>query len=250
VAHEKVGAILAAQNKLDEALVCFGGSLAIAQTLASTDPDNAAWQRDVSISQARIADILAAQNKLNDALIMYRHGQTIAKSLHDRDPNNAEWTRDLLVCSERLGDVLKSQGLIYDALAAYRESLGLAKTLVEKDPAHLRWRNDFRFIVDRIGGVAYRFLFIGQFATALQITEEAISLAPDNIPICANLAHALMLLGRIDEARKIYVRYDIKEEIQGTKSWRDILLQDFGELRLAGLTRPLMDEIEKEFARN
>ncbi len=56
-----------------------------------------------------------------------------------------------------------------------------------------------------------------------------------------------MSLGREDEARAIYLRYR-GEKVEGEKSWVAAILEDFAELRKAGLTHPLMDEIETTFA--
>ena len=57
-----------------------------------------------------------------------------------------------------------------------------------------------------------------------------------------------MLLGRVDEARALYLQYRGTKNVLDQKSWETIVLEDFGELRKAGLINPLMDEIEKQFA--
>ena len=57
-----------------------------------------------------------------------------------------------------------------------------------------------------------------------------------------------MFLGRLDEARALYLRYRGAQKVQGDKSWEAVVLEDFAELRKAGLVHPLMDEIEKTFA--
>lgn len=54
-----------------------------------------------------------------------------------------------------------------------------------------------------------------------------------------------MLLGRVDEARAIYLRYRAKTNVVDGKSWETIILDDFTELRNAGLNHPLMDELAK-----
>ena len=56
-----------------------------------------------------------------------------------------------------------------------------------------------------------------------------------------------MLLDRVDEARAIYLQHRGQKNVQG-RSWEAIVLDDFAELRKAGLTHPLMAEIEKRFA--
>jgi hypothetical protein len=36
--------------------------------------------------------------------------------------------------------------------------------------------------------------------------------------------------------------------VQDEKSWETVVLEDYAALRKAGLTNPLMDEIEKQFS--
>jgi hypothetical protein len=63
-----------------------------------------------------------------------------------------------------------------------------------------------------------------------------------------NRAHALMFLGRVDEARALYLKYRGQQQVQGDKSWEAVVLEDFAKIQKAGLTHPLMQEIEKAFA--
>jgi hypothetical protein len=64
--------------------------------------------------------------------------------------------------------------------------------------------------------------------------------------VYTNRAHALMLLNRTDEARVLYLKYRGMKNVVDDKSWG--VLEDFTELRKAGLTNPLMDEIKRRFA--
>jgi hypothetical protein len=57
-----------------------------------------------------------------------------------------------------------------------------------------------------------------------------------------------MFLDRMDEARAIYLRYRGEKNVMSGKSWEDIVIEDFNELRMIGLARPLMQEIEERFA--
>ena len=57
-----------------------------------------------------------------------------------------------------------------------------------------------------------------------------------------------MFLGRIDEARALYLKYRGQKDVLDGKSWEALILADFADLRKAGLSNPLMDEIEKLFA--
>jgi hypothetical protein len=57
-----------------------------------------------------------------------------------------------------------------------------------------------------------------------------------------------MFLGRVDEARALYLKYRGQQQVQGDKSWEAVVLEDFAKIQKAGLTHPLMQEIEKAFA--
>jgi predicted Zn-dependent protease len=103
-------------------------------------------------------------------------------------------------------------------------------------------------VINRIGGLAYNFVVAGDFTKALGAADQAISLAPDEIWLYTNRAHALMFLGRATEARAIYLQYRNRTDVQGGKSWVTLITEDFAELRKAGRTDPLMDDIEKRFA--
>jgi hypothetical protein len=86
------------------------------------------------------------------------------------------------------------------------------------------------------------------FTNGLAAADFAISLAPDETWLYSNRAHALMFLGRVNEARAIYLQRR-GEKIHEDKNWETVILHDFAELREKGHTHPLMDEIEKLFAK-
>ena len=108
-------------------LKSFREQLAIADRLARADPDNAAWQRDLSVSHDRIGDVLVAQSKLPEALKSFRDALAIRDRLARSDPDNADWQRGLAVSYDRVGDVLMSQGDLNAALKSFRDQLAIAE---------------------------------------------------------------------------------------------------------------------------
>ncbi len=147
----------------------------------------------------------------------------------------------------KIGDVLVAQGNLADALQSYRDSLTIMQRLVSLDSNNTQWRSDLKFVVRRIGALAYRFLLERDFTRALAAANQAISLAPDEIWLYKNRAHALMFAGRTDEAQIVYLKYRGVKDVQAGKSWETVILEEFADLRTRGLTNPLMDEIEKLF---
>src|SRR5262249_43417726 len=144
--------------------------------------------------------------------------------------------------------ILVAQNRFADALAAYRASLVGFKALAARQPDFGPLRDQVRENAEKIGGVAYSLVLAGDFATALEAADEALAVASHMIFIHGNRAHALMLLGRVDEARAVYLKYRGQEKVVGDKRWEVTVLEDFAEMRKAGLTHPLMGEIEKLFA--
>ena len=60
-------------------------------------------------------------------------------------------------------------------------------------------------------------------------------------------AHALMFLGRGEEAKALYLAYKGKPlPGQHGRLWERAIVLDFAEFRKAGLTHPMMADIEKE----
>jgi hypothetical protein len=52
----------------------------------------------------------------------------------------------------------------------------------------------------------------------------------------------------VDEAQSLYLQYRGTKNVAGAKSWETAILEDFAELRGAGLRDTLMTEIERRFA--
>jgi tetratricopeptide (TPR) repeat protein len=244
----RVGDVLRNQGKLDEALKEYRESLAVRERLAATDHSNTLWQRDVSTSYQRIGVVLAKQGKLDEALNAYRESLAISKRLVDTDHSNTDWQRDVSVSYSRIGDVLRDQGKLDEALKTYRDALAINQLLVAVDRSNVQWQNDLQLSIAQIGGISYRFVLARNFAEALEAADQAIALAPDKIRFNTNRAHALMFLDRTDEARALYLKYRGRQKVWGDQSWEAAILEDFAEFQKAGLTHPLMDQIEKLFA--
>jgi hypothetical protein len=56
-----------------------------------------------------------------------------------------------------------------------------------------------------------------------------------------------MMLGRVEEARAIYLRYRGEKNVREDKSWETIIAEDFAEMEKSGITSPLMAEIRESF---
>src|SRR5262249_31704131 len=75
----------------------------IAEPIAKADPGNAGWQRDLSVSHAKIGDVLRTQGDLPAALKEFEATHEIISRLAKSDPGNARWQRDLAVSPPSTG---------------------------------------------------------------------------------------------------------------------------------------------------
>ena len=66
--------MLAAQGNLTEALKWYRSGLDVADRLVKTNPENAGWQHNLSVSYSKVGDVLMAQGNLAEALKSYRDG--------------------------------------------------------------------------------------------------------------------------------------------------------------------------------
>jgi tetratricopeptide (TPR) repeat protein len=106
----KARRVLGSQGKLAEALDSYQQSLKIRQILAEQDKTNTGWQRDLSVSYAKVGEVLEAQGKLTEALDAYQQYLTILKRLAEQDKTNTGCQRDLIVSLHKVGTITAKMG--------------------------------------------------------------------------------------------------------------------------------------------
>ncbi|HTB64275.1 MAG TPA: hypothetical protein VK737_11890, partial [Opitutales bacterium] len=94
-------------------------------------------------------------------------------------------------------------------------------------------------LADAYQSLAWNDLFVQDFAGALAAAESGLQLDPGNLSQETNRAHALLFLGRVDEARQMYLGNRGKPMEAGSeRKWEDAILGDFDLLEAAGVTSP------------
>ena len=109
------------------------------------------------------------------------------------------------------------QGKLDDALKTYRNSLAMIKRLAATD--RISWQVDLGSLIQRFANIVYYFVMAGNFEQALAISNEVTAMAPDKVWLHTNHAHALMFVGRIEEARALYLTYRGTKNVLRGKSW-------------------------------
>jgi tetratricopeptide (TPR) repeat protein len=131
----------------------------------------------------------------------------------------------------------------------YAEALQLTEALAAKVEA-VETKRDGKPGEETAGAlveVAWRALFAREFTKALTVADRVHALLPDDLLIESNRAHALMFLGRGKQSKALYLAYKGKPlSGQDARPWEHVIVEDFAELRKAGLMHPMMADIEKE----
>ena len=101
-----------------------------------------------------------------------------------------------------------------------------------------------RWSAESLGHLAWYALFTRDYAEALAASKRALVFAPELVWIETNRAHALLLTGRVAEARVIYRAHKGKRLFEGhDKIWEDSIADDFEGLRGAGIVHPAFADI-------
>lgn len=90
-------------------------------------------------------------------------------------------------------------------------------------------------------------VFARKFAEVVTYADRAVEIEPPALQALTNKAHALMFLRREDDAKALYLAHR-GEVVDKDRKWEKAITDDFAELRKAGLSNPLMKEIETAFA--
>ena len=136
-----------------------------------------------------------------------------------------------------------------ETAGGYAEALRLVEALAAKVEAE-ETKSDGKPGEQTAGaltGVIWFALFAKEFTKALAVADRAHALFPDSLGIETNRAHALMFMGHDEQAKALYLAHKGEPRSgMNNKLWEQIIAEDFTKFRKAGLTSPMMADIEKE----
>ena len=145
--------MLVAQGNLPEALKSFRDSLAIADRLAKADPNNAGWQRDLSVSLSKVGDVLVAQGNLPEALeIVPRQPRDCRPPRQGRSQQRRLAARSLRLLRQS-GRCARGARQPAEALKSFRDSLAIEDRLAKADPNNAGWQRDLSVSYNKVGDV-------------------------------------------------------------------------------------------------
>jgi tetratricopeptide (TPR) repeat protein len=247
-AESEIGDDFYRHDKPQEALDAHLAAEAIDQNLVSKFADNSSYQEKLARDERQIGEVLDAQKQYDQAIDRFQKSLSISQGLSDKEQVGSQIWHDISVTHLDMGDTLTEVKKFEEALKEYRDAIETAKVAADNSATGWQAKNDMRMSGRRIGALAYQLVLAKEYDKALEAADFAISLSlpPDAAWMRMHRAHALMFLGRVDEAREIYLRFR-GFSIQRERLWEDYVRNQFADLRDHGLSHPLMGEIEKIF---
>ena len=166
------------------------------EQLASADPSNVDWKRDLGLCQSNIGDTLRAQGNLAGARDALLEDMVGIMHLGVVDPSNAALRmHDLRISFIKYGEVLRDQGNLDGALNAFLKAMEITTIFATKDPSNAYWQHDLAVNYERIGSVLQaKGDLVGTLNTyfkSLAITTRCASADPSNThwQHCLSISH-------------------------------------------------------------
>jgi tetratricopeptide (TPR) repeat protein len=240
----RIGKAEAGTGTLEEAVTAYRE--------ASKEWTHESSAQDWAMEQNNIGDVLweisqrvSGPQALQEAIVAYQNVLQIRERL--KDP--VGWARaqvsaclSLWTLGYRLADHAKQAA---GAAACHDAQDTLMIIIKARDSIPVAYTHQAG---EAMGAFSYLFIFIHDYQAALDAADTVLATFSDLDWVNVNRAHALMFLGRSDEAKKIYLGQR-RPNTNDSDSWRASIRSDFGSFRKAGLALPLMDDVERAFAK-
>jgi len=263
----------------------YGNALSMGM-LGSLYADGAGVEKDYAkarewYEKAAAKDRVLAALAMNNLGVLYENGQGVPQDfVKAREWYEKAAAKDYAPAMHNLGMLYDNgQGLVQDYAKArewFEKAADkgdvYAKTALEQLPIHeakatgrypeaLRLQEAFAAkteadetkrdgkpgeeTAEQLSQITWYALFAREFPKALAVADRAHALFPDHLLIESNRAHALMFTEHAVEGKALYLAYKGKS-IKGSKLWERAIADDFAKFQKAGLTHPMMADIEKE----
>jgi tetratricopeptide (TPR) repeat protein len=175
----------------------------VCERLVAREPDNLAYQRELSIALNNVGRIREKRGRLEDALELFNRSREIKETLVAREPENLAHQRDFSIALNNVGRIRESQGRLDDALAQFDRSRVISETLVTREPENLAHQRGLSIALENVGRIREK---QGRLEDALDlfdrsrvIRESLVAREPENLGHQRDLSVALNNVGRIRE---------------------------------------------------
>jgi tetratricopeptide (TPR) repeat protein len=138
-ANTNLGTVLMQEHRYREAASTYQSLLGEAEALASAEPGNMVYARQLDQDLAWLADAYEDSGDLDRALVTRRRQLQLLSQLQPIDPRNNQLQRDAMTAHRAVGRLLASRGDIKGALPEVLKSVDLSRVLLKIEPGNTDW---------------------------------------------------------------------------------------------------------------
>jgi len=227
--YARAGGIRRDRDELEKAAAITRRAIELGRVLVVSDPASTLNMGALSESASSLGFTLWRMNDLKGALEAYREVLDIDFRLAERDPTNQSRQRDLAIAHSNVGEMLRDLGNVTEALDSQLAAVAILGPLVAANPDQAEWRYALASADVELGN---SYDSLGRRSPAVDAWSRAVELLADiarergDLYYLDTYARALLLLGRVDEAKPVV------EELRA-KGWNSATLLDLS--RRSGL---------------
>ncbi|HET9355216.1 MAG TPA: hypothetical protein VFO42_03515 [Sphingomicrobium sp.] len=135
-----LGVALYDQQRFSEATKSFQQALGTMQALATADPDNDEYQKQLSEALAWLADAHLATGRIDEGSALRERHVALLKSVIARRGGDVEYRQRLVLGYQRLGNLYAARGQLDDAEQSLRAAVSESTSLLAVEPTNNKWR--------------------------------------------------------------------------------------------------------------
>ena len=212
-------AILYGQTeRYGESVNMFNAALEIFHRLAKDNP--AAFEPDLAEAQWHLAILYRETQRYNESVNMYNAALETYKRLAKENPSTYE------------SDVLNIENIlisVYSQMGDYQSAYSLNTDLIQTFKEHFIQNQDnwHKLYVAALTNQSFYANLLGRFSEGEELARETLLIDPEATVANTNLAAALLMQGKTDEAERLYRQYKTE--------YKDGFIGDFAEMERVGV---------------
>lgn len=213
-AYNRIGRLLSALGRDDEARAYYDQARALLERLVASRPDDVELQRDLTFNVQQIAYQHRVAGRLAEALEIYRK----VLVLLEQDATDPPQLHGVSATRDQIGRILSEQGKLEEAFEEHRRCAELLERALALAPDAAPYRRDLAVAYDRMGLIeqqrGHATAALGHLKKSLEISQRLCETDPADLKALANVASAHCRIGEIQlaageggAARQSFERY-------------------------------------------
>ena len=246
---DKIGGLLLQMNDLPGASVAFDEELEFDRKLYARNPNGKTAQQNLVFTLNRVADLSKRQYDRGRAARIYGESLGIDRQLSASYPDEASVQEKYASNAKQLADLLLAIANIEGAKAAYGDQFaGLMRLIYIRRKAFVAGGSTMpESLGVALGEATWAGLLSNHPREVIDLADDALKLDPTRFAVEVNRATALLLSGRVAEARTVYDKLGKTPHPNDARlSWIESVKEDLALLRRLGISNPDVEQVARD----